>query len=102
MTQVTIFVAVTITKLTTQTAFTASMVIINSIAPRSQLGSVNGVRMMMAAFGRSSGPLLGGTLWGLSAAMTFPGHHYLGFIVASISLIGCWYLHHRIPIHIRS
>ena len=78
----------------------ASMVIINSTAPRGQLGSVNGIRMMLAAFGRSSGPILGGVLWGYSATLNFPGHHYLGFIVASFALIGCWYLHHRIPIHV--
>ena len=98
--QAIIYVAIAITKLTTQTAFTSSMVIINSIAPRSQLGSVNGIRMMLAAFGRSSGPILGGTIWGLSATLHFPGHHFIGFLVPSVALIGCWFLHHKTPIHI--
>ena len=69
--QAIIYVAIAITKLTTQTAFTSSMVIINSLAPRSQLGSVNGVRMTMAALGRSSGPILGGCFGGSQPLCTF-------------------------------
>lgn len=98
--QGTIFVALAITKLATQTAFTSSMVIINSVGPRSQLGDVNGVRMMLAALGRASGPLLGGYLWGVSATWAVPGHHFLGFILASVALVGCFALHNSIPMHI--
>lgn len=97
--QITLFVAISITKLTTQTSFTASMIAINSLGREfnGALGSINGVRMTLAAFGRALGPIVCGILWGFSATETFPLHHYLAFLIPSIALIGCWYLHHTIP-----
>lgn len=89
-------IAIATTKSISQTASTSSTVMFNMLVPESQLGTVNGIASMAATLGGSSGSLLGGLLWGLSASLHFPGHQFLSFLVPPLTFTGCWFLHCQI------
>ncbi|KAK9863051.1 hypothetical protein WJX84_012434, partial [Apatococcus fuscideae] len=67
--------------------FTCSMVLVNTAGPKSQLGAVNALGQMIAAFVRALGPFLGGLLWGGSLELPFPGHEYLCFLLVACLFI---------------
>ena len=63
------------------------MVLVNTAGPKSELGAINALGQMIAAFVRALGPFLGGILWGASLHVPTPGHEYLCF-----SLVACLFL----------
>lgn len=75
------------------------MVIVNLVAPREAMGSVNGVGQTAAAAVRALGPALAGIMWGASLGLTVPGHQFLPFTAAAVAAIGTQvlYLFLRMP-----
>lgn len=63
------------------------MVIVNLVAPREAMGSVNGVGQTSAAAVRALGPALAGILWSTSLGLTTPGHQFLPFTVAAVAAV---------------
>ena len=68
--------------------FTASMVMVNTSSPPSQLGQVNGMGQSVAAFVRGAGPAIGGLLWSCSIGTGLPYHQFLVFGLLSLMSIG--------------
>ena len=66
--------------------FTSVMIMINNSAGKGKLGIVNGLGQTMAAFVRSIGPALGGTMWAwsLSDSHRFPYNYWFVFLVLVI------------------
>lgn len=84
--QMFMFVAIGIRSIAKVTSLSSSTIIVNTVAPMSQIGSVNGAGQTLNALARSVGPLVAGVIWGTSASSHIPGKQYLPFI-GSICLL---------------
>ncbi|TPX37689.1 hypothetical protein SmJEL517_g00556 [Synchytrium microbalum] len=77
-------------------AFTSIMIMINNAAPLGKLGIVNGISQTSAAFVRSVGPCLGGSLWAwsLTNSQAFPLNHWFVFfflmVMGSLASLQSW------------
>ncbi|KAJ3081493.1 hypothetical protein HK102_002310, partial [Quaeritorhiza haematococci] len=72
--------------------FTSIMILINESAETSQLGLVNGIGQTSAAFVRSIGPALGGTLWAWSITnhLSFPFNYWFIFLCLAVNALLCF------------
>ena len=61
-------------------ALASAAIIINTVAPMEQIGSVNGAAQTLQGLARSVGPFLAGIIWGSCADSTMPGKQYLPFV----------------------
>ena len=68
-------------------ALASSTIIINTIAPIKQIGSVNGASQSINALARAIGPFVAGIAWGFSADSTVPGKQYLPFLGSVVGVI---------------
>eukprot|EP00884_Botryococcus_braunii_P021799 jgi/Botrbrau1/8302/Bobra.0251s0028.1 len=79
-------------------SFTAFMVIVNVVAPRSQVGAVNGMTVTLASLGRSIGPALSGAVWALSSSLGFTMHSFIGFGAVAIALAAARLVYGRLRV----
>ena len=84
--QLFMFVAIGIRSIAKVTSLSSSTIIVNTVAPMSQIGSVNGAGQTLNALARSVGPLVAGVIWGTSASSHIPGKQYIPF-TGSICLL---------------
>ena len=69
-------------------SLSSSTIIINTVAPMRQIGSVNGAGQTLNALARSLGPFIAGILWGEFAGMTnVSGKQYLPFLIGTAALL---------------
>lgn len=61
-------------------ALASAAIIINTVAPMEQIGSVNGAAQTLQGLARSVGPFLAGIIWGSCADSEVPGKQYLPFV----------------------
>lgn len=75
------------------------MVIVNVVAPRSQVGAVNGMTVTLASLGRSLGPALSGCVWAFSSSLGFTMHSFIGFgsVAACLAAARVVYGRLRVP-----
>lgn len=78
-------------------AFTSSMIMVNTAAPRKSMGAVNGLGQALACFVRAAGPALGGILWGLSTIVPIAGHQFLPFACVSFAFLATQTLYTLLP-----
>ena len=82
-----IYAAITLHALCKMCTFTAFVVLVNMVAPRSQIGAVNGMVVTLASLGRSAGPALSGTMWALSVSLGFKYHAFVGFGLSAVAFV---------------
>ena len=68
-------------------ALASAAIIINTVAPVDQIGSVNGAAQTLQGLARSLGPFFAGIIWGSSADTGIPGKQYLPFLVSIVGVI---------------
>ena len=68
-------------------ALASSAIIINTVAPVDQIGSVNGAAQTLQGLARSLGPFLAGIIWGFSADSGVPGKQYLPFVASAVGFV---------------
>ncbi len=62
---------------------TGATVIINVLAPPSQLGSVVGAAQTLLNLVRALGPAAAGQIWALTVSIRLPGHQFWPFVILS-------------------
>ena len=77
-------------------ALSSSTIIVNSVAPLSQIGAVNGAGQTRNALARSVGPITAGVVWGKCAASNIPGKQHLPFL-ASLGALLCVHPVYNLP-----
>ena len=87
LTQICMFVGIGVRSIAKIMALASSTIIINTIAPRKQIGSVNGASQSLNALARAIGPFVAGILWGFSADSAIPGKQYLPFLASIVGLV---------------
>ncbi len=65
----------------------SSTIIVNTVAPMKQIGSVNGAAQTLNGLAKSIGPLIAGIVCGECAASSIPGKQYLLFSIAMAALL---------------
>lgn len=68
-------------------SLSSSTIVVNSVAPIKQIGSVNGAGQTFNALARSVGPLISGVLWGQFAGSDIAGKQYLPFFFGTVALL---------------
>ena len=92
------FVAVGIRSIAKIMSLSSSTIIVNTVAPIKQIGSVNGAGQTLNALARSVGPLIAGVLWGQCAGSNIPGKQYLPFLGSMAALCLTFLLYKRIKL----
>ena len=67
-------------------ALASASVIINTVAPMEQIGSVTGAAQTLQGLARSAGPFLAGTVWGVCADSDGSSKQFMPFVG---SIVGC-------------
>ena len=67
-------------------ALNSSMIVVNLLARKENMGKINGAAMTLQSGGRALGPLLSGSLWALSVTLHFTGQQYLSFAIVAVAL----------------
>ena len=80
-------------------ALASSTIIINTVAPMKQIGSVNGASQTVNALARAVGPFTAGILWGLCADSGIFGKEYIPFVASIVGLVATdvLYMYIRLP-----
>lgn len=86
-TQGCMFVGVGVRSIAKIMALASSTIIINTVAPMKQIGSVNGASQTLNALARAIGPFVAGVAWGFSADSNIPGKQYLPFLGSVAGLV---------------
>ena len=86
-TQACMFVGIGVRSIAKIMALASSTIIINTIAPIKQIGSVNGASQSINALARAIGPFVAGIAWGFSADSNIPGKQYLPFLGSVVGVI---------------
>ena len=79
-------------------SLSSSTIVVNSVAPMKQIGSVNGAGQTFNALARSVGPLIAGVLWGQFAGSNIAGKQYLPFFIGTVALLIPLFLYMRIEL----
>jgi hypothetical protein len=93
-----IYAGITLRALCKMCTFTAFIVIVNIVAPRSQIGAVNGMTVTLASLGRSAGPALSGSMWALTVSLGFQKHAFLGFGAAVLAFVAARIVYGRLRV----
>ena len=93
LTQTFMFVAVGIRSVAKIMALSSSTIIVNTIAPKAQIGAVNGASQSIKALARATGPLTAGIVWGLSVNSSIVGKQYLPFLGSMVGVLGTFTLY---------
>ena len=98
-TQACMFVGIGVRSIAKIMALASSTIIINTIAPMKQIGSVNGASQTLNALARAIGPFVAGIAWGFSADSNIPGKQYLPFLgsVAGVVTTDILYMYIVLP-----
>jgi hypothetical protein len=71
--------------------FASGNVLVNQAALRpdlkDQVGAINGAGHMLSSAVRAVGPALAGSMWSFVAATSFPGVHFLPFLLCTVLAI---------------
>ena len=86
-TQACMFVGIGVRSIAKIMALASSTIIINTIAPMKQIGSVNGASQTLNALARAIGPFVAGIAWGYSADSNIPGKQYLPFLGSVVGVV---------------
>ena len=81
------FVGVGISSIAKIMSLSSSTIIINTVAPMKQIGSVNGASQTLNALARAIGPFIAGIAWGFAADSNVPGNQYLPFLGSVVGVI---------------
>ena len=92
------FAAVGIRSIAKIMSLSSSTIIVNTVAPIKQIGSVNGAGQTLNALARSIGPLVAGIAWGECAGSNIAGKQYLPFLGSVAALLTTLFLYMRIQI----
>ena len=84
--QVLMFIAVGIRSMAKVPSLSSSPIIVKTVAPSRQIGSVNGAGQTIGAFARSVGPLIAGLVWGACVDSDLAGKQFLPFIGSVVAL----------------
>ena len=82
------FTAVGIRSLAKIQALSSSTIIVNTVAPKKQIGAVNGASQTLNALARAVGPFFAGIIWGYSADSSIPGKQYFPFLGNIVGVLG--------------
>ena len=85
--QACLFVGIGLCTICKLMALASAAIIINTVAPVDQIGSVNGAAQTLQGLARSLGPFLAGIIWGSSADSGIPGKQYLPFAVSIVGFV---------------
>ena len=98
-TQACMFVGVGVRSIAKIMALASSTIIINTVAPMKQIGSVNGASQTVNALARAVGPFSAGILWGLCADSGIFGKEYIPFVASIVGLVATdiLYMYIRLP-----
>ena len=97
-TQACMFVGIGVRSIAKIMALASSTIIINTIAPMKQIGSVNGASQTLNALARAIGPFIAGIAWGFSADSNIPGKQYLPFLGSVVGVVVTDILYMYIPL----
>ncbi len=86
-TQACMFVGIAVRSIAKIMALASSTIIINTVAPMKQIGSVNGASQTLNALARAIGPFIAGIVWGLCADSGIPGKQYIPFLGSIVGLV---------------
>ena len=86
-TQACMFVGIAVRSIAKIMALASSTIIINTVAPMKQIGSVNGASQTLNALARATGPFIAGIVWGLCADSGIPGKQYIPFLGSIVGLV---------------
>lgn len=78
--QACLFVGIGLVTIFKLMALASAAIIINTVAPMEQIGSVNGAAQTLQGLARSVGPFLAGIIWGSCADSEVSGKQYLPFV----------------------
>ncbi len=92
------FLALGIRSISKIMSLSSSTIMVNSVAPMKQIGSVNGAGQTFNALARSVGPLIAGVLWGQFAGSDIAGKQYLPFLIGTVALQIPLFLYMRIEL----
>lgn len=67
-------------------SLSSSTILINTVAPMSQIGAVNGASQTLAALARAAGPAIGGNVWATFSKLTTAGVQYLPFAAIVVGI----------------
>ena len=97
--QVDLFVAMGVRAVFKTMSMTSSMVIINMVAPKGRMGTVNGAAMALASLARALGPALCGFIWAAVVSLHFTGQQFLSFTLMAGAAFGTSfvYQHMKLP-----
>ena len=86
-TQACMFVGIGVRSIAKIMALSSSTIIINTVAPMKQIGSVNGASQTLNALARAIGPFIAGIVWGLCADSAIPGKQYVPFLGSIVGVV---------------
>ena len=92
------FLALAMRSISKIMSLSSSTIVVNSVAPMEQIGSVNGAGQTFNALARSVGPLIAGVLWGQFAGSHIVGKQYLPFLIGTVALLIPLLLYMRIEL----
>ena len=81
------FVGIAVRSIAKIMALSSSTIIINTVAPMKQIGSVNGASQTLNALARAIGPFIAGIVWGLCADSGVPGKQYIPFLGSIVGVV---------------
>lgn len=98
-TQACMFVGIGVRSIAKIMALSSSTIIINTVAPMKQIGSVNGASQTLNALARAVGPFVAGIVWGLCADSGIPGKQYVPFLGSIVGVVATdiLYMYIRLP-----
>lgn len=68
-------------------SFTSSSIILNTHAPKAEMGAVNGAANTMQNAARAIGPAFAGIMWAVTSQMTLAGHQFISFAAVGIGAV---------------
>ncbi len=86
-TQACMFVGIAVRSIAKIMALSSSTIIINTVAPMKQIGSVNGASQTLNALARAIGPFIAGIVWGLCADSGISGKQYIPFLGSIVGVV---------------
>ena len=84
--QLFVYIAIILRSPAKVSALNSSMIVVNLLARKENMGKINGAAMTLQSGGRALGPLLGGSLWALAVTLHFTGQQFISFVVVAVAL----------------
>lgn len=98
-TQACLFVGIGLVTIFKLMALASAAIIINTVAPMEQIGSVNGAAQTLQGLARCVGPFLAGIVWGSCADSEVSGKQYLPFVgsMVGFTITAIVYMYIKLP-----